>query len=260
MYIIRSMRHRTRACAALVLLTLAVACGRPFGREYEYEEQLYLNVDGSATVIVNASVAALVALRGLPLDPSISARVDPLQIRTMYEAMRCRVSRIGQPWYRHGRRFVQVRLSADDVNRLSECAPLGWSTYRFSRGDGSIEFDQKVGPPAPVQTPRVNWTGEELVAFRMHLPSKILYHNVRRLADNSTGDVERGNILTWEQRLVDRRAGAPIDMRAIMEPESILYRTLWLFAGSFVAAVAVLAGLIWWTIRKGRKRLTLARK
>ena len=25
-----------------------------------------------------------------------------------------------------------------------------------------------------------------------------------------------------------------------MEPESILYRTLWIFAGSFVAAVAVL--------------------
>ena len=36
-----------------------------------------------------------------------------------------------------------------------------------------------------------------------------------------------------------------------MDSQSILYRTLWLFAGAFAAALAVLALLIWLTMRKG---------
>ena len=39
-----------------------------------------------------------------------------------------------------------------------------------------------------------------------------------------------------------------------MDPESILYRTLWLFGIAFAAAVLVLVGLIWLTIRKGAGR------
>jgi len=252
MYIIRSMRQWTRVGAALVLLALIAACRLPFGREYEYEEQLYLNVDGSASVIVDASIAALVALRGLPLDASLGARIDPVQIRTLFESMGCRVLRVGQPWSRHGRRFVQVRVAADHVSRLDACGPLGWSRYTFDRKDESIRFDQKVSSASGTAPPNVNWTGQELVAFRLHLPSKILKHNVRRLGDNTTGEIERGNILTWEQRLTDRRAGVPLDMEVTIDPQSILYRTLWLFAGSFVAAVLVLLALIWWTMRKGR--------
>ena len=59
------------AAAAGIPLTLAMgaltsaACGTGlFGREYEYEEEVYLKVDGSATIVVNASLAALSALRG----------------------------------------------------------------------------------------------------------------------------------------------------------------------------------------------------
>jgi hypothetical protein len=38
-----------------------------------------------------------------------------------------------------------------------------------------------------------------------------------------------------------------------MESQSILYRTLWLFAGAFLAAVALIAGLLWWVVRKGAR-------
>ena len=238
----------------LIALTLLAACANPFGREYEYEEQLHLAVDGSATVVVNASVAALTALRGLRIDPSTTARFDADAVRKLYESMGCQVLRVGRPWYRHGRRYVQVRLSAADVTALGRCAPLGWSTYRFTQSGSEIDVRQQVGAPAGVNPGAVNWTGNELVAFRMYLPSKILFHNVRRLRDNTTGETERGNILTWEQRLADRRAGTSLDMRVRMEPQSILYRTLWLFGGSFLAAVLFLTGLIWWTVRKGRKR------
>jgi hypothetical protein len=39
-----------------------------------------------------------------------------------------------------------------------------------------------------------------------------------------------------------------------MDSESILYRTLWLFAGAFAAAVLVLVTLIWLTMRRARRR------
>jgi hypothetical protein len=41
-------------------------------------------------------------------------------------------------------------------------------------------------------------------------------------------------------------------MEARMETESILYRTLWLFGGTFISAMAVLALIVWWVSRKGR--------
>jgi hypothetical protein len=239
--------------AALVTVT---GCASPFGREYEYEEQLYMSVDGSATVIVDSSIAALVALRGLPLEISTGTRFDPLAVRRLYESMGCKVSRVGQPWYRHGRRFMQVRLTTTDVTHLGDCKPLAWSTYRFDRVDGTIRYRQTVGAAAApgAGTAGVRWDGSELVAFRLHVPSKVLFHNVRRLRDNSPGEPERGNILNWEQRLADRLTGAPVDIQVWMDPTSILYRTLWLFVGSFAAAVVVMAVLIAWTMRKGKQR------
>jgi hypothetical protein len=83
----------------------------------------------------------------------------------------------------------------------------------------------------------------------------VTYHNVRRLEDGTEGTLERGNILTWEQRLSDRLAGVPMSMEVRTESESILYRTVSLFAGAFAAAVIVLILLIWFTIRRGRARL-----
>ena len=62
------------AAALLVAFAIASACRSPFAPDYEYEEQLYLSVDGSARVTVDASLAALAALRGVAIDTS--PRVD----------------------------------------------------------------------------------------------------------------------------------------------------------------------------------------
>ena len=65
--------------AALMLLLMAAACGgQMFGKVYEYEEDLYVSLDGSAELIVNASIPALVTLRGLdlPLDPGVRLDTD----------------------------------------------------------------------------------------------------------------------------------------------------------------------------------------
>jgi hypothetical protein len=249
-------------CAAFVSVGLVASCSNPFGRQYEYEEQVYLGVDGSATVVIDSSIAALVALRGLPLDSAPATPVDRDQVRRLYAAAGCGNVRVGQPWMRDGRRFVQVTVEAGHVDELERCGPLSWSTLAFERLDEGarevIQYRQTVGAPAGGDPGSVGWDGSELVGFKLHLPSRIIFHNVKRLEDGSNGEPARGNILTYEQWLKDRRAGLPVEMEVRMDSQSILYRTLWLFAGAFVAAVLVLLTLVWWTVRRGRARVSQA--
>ena len=61
--------------------------------------------------------------------------------------------------------------------------------------------------------------------------------------------------LAWEQHLTTRLTGAPLVMEVIIDAESILHQTMYLFAGAFVAAVLVLITIIWLVIRRGRVRL-----
>ena len=248
MYIIRWMvvRSIARTCAALALFVV-VACN-PLGRQYEYEEQLYLATDGSATVLLDASLAALSALRGMPLE-SDSARMDRSTIRRAFESGGCDVMNVAQPWRRKGRRFVQVRLRIADVRTSATCKWLSWSTYRLEPEGENLRYVQTVGAPAGGDPGAPAWDRSEVVAFKLHLPSRVIDHNVKKL-DGSNGSLERGNILTWEQTLEDRLAGNPIEMSVVIGAQSILYQTLGLFAGAFVAAVIVLGGIVWWIVRK----------
>jgi hypothetical protein len=84
----------------------------------------------------------------------------------------------------------------------------------------------------------VGWTGREIVAFRLHLPSEIRYHNSQRKI--------RGNILDWEQPLPERLRGTPLSVDARMDPQSILDRTLWLFGWTFIAVAITFVLVIWW--------------
>ena len=227
---------------------------RMLGREYEYEEDITLAVDGSATINVNASLAALVVLRGLPLDFNPRVKFDPEKVRAAFEAVGCVVTRVSSsPWIRDGRRFVQVRMDLPDIRQAGKCGALAWSTYVFEQRDGLLVYRQTVGMPAGGDAKGINWKGDEIVGFKLHLPSKIVSHNVRDLETHKALQPERGNILTWEQWLKDRRIGTPLVMEMTMERDSILYRTLWLFAGALVAALAVMGGLIAWTVRRGRR-------
>jgi hypothetical protein len=244
------MRAGVRAASLLALLR-AFACS-PGGlvKQFEYEEEIYLNLDGSATVAVNASIPALIALRGLPLRPEPRARLDRAALRKLYEADGVDVTRVSRPWRRHGRRFVQVRLEVEDIRHLSAAAPFAWSQYRFDSRDGVHVYRQTVGQAAGEPIADVGWDGSELIGFRMHLPSRIVYHNA------PSKSVDRGNILSWEQSLRDRLAGKPLEIDVRMEGESILYRTLAVFGLAAAAALALLAAAIYGVWRRGRASLT----
>jgi hypothetical protein len=233
------------ALGALVV-TSSAGCGGRLGRQFEYEEDMTVALDGSATINVNASLVALVALRGVDLDTRPNARFDPSKVRAIFTSPVTRVIRVSNS-RQHGRRFAYVRIVTDDIRRLATAAPFAWSTYHLEPTTTDVAYRQVVGPSANRAVENTGWTGREIVAFRLHLPSKIRYHN----APSKT--VERGNILGWEQLLADRRAGVPITLEVIMEPTSILYRTLWLFGISGLTAMVVMAAIIWWVVRRGEK-------
>ena len=235
---------RVALCAVLCCSAIAAACsGRVLKPQYEYEEELYLDLDGSATLNLNASVPALVALHGADLPTDARARLDRDRVRALFAYPGSDVTLSTSR--RDGRRFVHVSVQVDDVRRLAQIRMFGWSTYDFRRDSDRIDFNQVVGPSRGRDVGDVGWDGRELIAFRMHLPSEILFHN-------SSADVRRGNILEWEQPLSARSGGEPLELRVQMAPESILYTTLLLFGSTVVAAALTFAAVVWWLARRGR--------
>lgn len=229
-----------RAALALVLLSVlfSLACANVLTRKYEYEEEIFLSLDGSATLYVNASVPALVALRGLslPLDPA--ARLDRLRVRDLYTTPVTSVESITLS-RREGRRYVHLRIDVPDIRKLGEAAPFAWSSYHYREGENRFAFAQQMGDAAALDPGDPGWDGDELVAVRVHLPSRVDYHN------SPARRIERGNIIVWEQLLTERLQGVPLTIEARIEKESILFRTLALFGAMAVLAALTFAGFIW---------------
>jgi len=238
---------------ALCVLVVSACSGTGLFRQYEYEEEIYLSLDGSATLYVNSSIPALNALRGTTFDPDPAARLDTAAVRAYYSTPATRVVRVTQS-RRNNRRFVHVRLEVDDITKLGKAAPFAWSIYQFRRDGDQFRYLQTVGAPAGKDPGNVGWNGGEIVAFRLHLPSKISYHNTGR-------PVGRGNILAWEQLLTDRLRNVPVVyaekgdgvLDARMEAQSILYTTLWLFGATFVAVALAFGVVVLWVVRKGSR-------
>lgn len=227
----------------LIVALASVSCGSVLSVKYEYDEEMYLALDGSATVYVNASVPALVALRGAPLDVDPRARLDRQDVRAFYESPVTRVANVSTS-RRDNRRYVHVRLEVDDVRRLSEARAFDWSRYTLTESGGVAVFRQEVSGTAGRDVGNVGWTGAEMVALRLHLPSRVPFHN------SPSKKVERGNIIRWEQRLTDRLRGEPLNVEVQMETQSILFQTLTLFALTAAAALTAMAATIWWVMKR----------
>ena len=206
---------------------------------------MYLSLDGTATVFVNSSVPALNALRGTSFDARPNARPDHGALRQYYTTPETHVTRVTSS-RRNNRLFVHVRIDVDDVRRLGSAAPFDWSSYALSNNDGLVAYRQLVGAAAGKPLEPGRWTGDEQVAFRLHLPSEILGHS-------SQLSVQRGNILEWEQPLTDRLRGVPMEIDVRMKAQSILHRTLVLFGGALLAVAMMFGLLIWRIVRSGGK-------
>src|SRR5579862_6728925 len=143
----------------------ATGCGGGVGgllRQYEDQEDVYLALDGSATVYINSSIAALNALHGTSFDTSPIARVKTRELRDYFTTPAAHVTRVATS-LRHNRRFVHVRIDVDDIRRLSEDAGFRSSTYVFTRNDSQVTYRQVIGAAAAKDVGDVGWTGGEKV-------------------------------------------------------------------------------------------------
>src|SRR5262245_21733593 len=107
------------------------SCRSILSPKYEYAKDVFVSLDGSATVYVNASVPALVALRGAGLNVDPRARLDRSAVRAFFESPVTNVASVNAS-RRNGRRYVHVRLDVADVRRLSQARAFAWSTYSLA--------------------------------------------------------------------------------------------------------------------------------
>ena len=234
--------------AVLLVAALAgAACSNVITRKYEYEEDVYLDLDGSATIYVNAAVPALVALRDAPLPLDPAARLDRNDVRAWFQGPGARVASVSTS-RREGRRYVHLRVEADDIRSLSKLAPFAWSAYGLVEKNGVWVFTQRLGQAAGKAADGAGWKGDELIAVRLHLPSRVPFHN----APSRT--IERGNIITWEQPLAARAKSEPLAIEVHLEQDSILFQTLALFGVMALLALGTLTLFIWWVWRKGKRQ------
>lgn len=239
----KRLPHALGATALLAAVLGFASCRSVLSVEYEYDEETYLELDGSATVYVNASVPALVALRGAPLSVDSRARLDRADVRDFFASPVAEVESVTTS-RRDNRRYVHVRLDVPDIRRLGEAPAFAWSRYSLTADDDLAVFRQEIGESAGQDVGHVGWTDAEVVAFRLHLPSRVPFHNAQGR------EIERGNIIRWEQPLAARLEGAPLEIEVHMETESILFQTLTLFALTIVLALTTLALAIWWVMRR----------
>ena len=234
--------------------------GGPLGTEYQYEEDLTLSLDGSATLVVNASVPALVALRGLPLNTDLRTRGDELknQLRDLYASDVTRVGRISN-WTRRGRRFVGIHVTVSDVRALSKVAPFAWAKYDLREEGEQVVFRHTLSKPRDAaaayrpdrrrdrRVPPASSRAHPLPELALPRPRRVAPRRARQHPDLGAA-AERS-----PRREADRLRGGrtPDVMEVRMDRQSILYRTLWLFGIAFAAALLVIAGLIWLTMRRG---------
>src|SRR5262245_4951919 len=65
-----------RIGAVILMAAIAMTSCGGFKRQYEYEEELYVSLDGTGTLYVHSSLPALNALRGASFDARPNAPVD----------------------------------------------------------------------------------------------------------------------------------------------------------------------------------------
>src|SRR3990172_2351246 len=165
---------------ALVLLLLAASgC-----TTYEYEEEVYLEVDGSGEIRMSGSTTAVAALHGLDEATAESAKA-------LFEGEGVeRLSALETE--RERRKFVHVQARFSPWGKLCRIPAFRDRRCRLAKGEESLALELSL--PSPRAAAPESLEPQALLALRYHLPSTIRYHN-------APSDIERGNILSWKRTL-----------------------------------------------------------
>ena len=210
---------------------------------YEFEHEFWIRVDGSGSVNVTARPELWAAMKGLRVPADEDAALQAL--RGLFESSGLRVRRVTLT-HRAGRPYLFVAADFTDVNRLAGTPAFPDLAVSLRPEGENLRLDGRWSRPTGLpEVPAESRDG--LMAVRFHLPSKVYSHR------NAFAGVERGNIVGWRETIAEGLAGRPLEVGAEMDRRSILMSTVGLFAIAIAIAVAILAGVLWWVVRKGRK-------
>ena len=67
--------------------------------------------------------------------------------------------------------------------------------------------------------------------------------------------MERGNIVSWRQGLAQALGGSPLAFGATIDPRSILWSTVGLFATAIALGLGILAVALLLVFRRGRREV-----
>jgi hypothetical protein len=235
--------------AARLLLVLLLAATARGCIVYEYEHEFWLKVDGSGSVNVTGRPELWTAFKAVPLDESAGEDALRQKAREVFERSGLSVRRVTVT-YRGGRPYLFVAADFPDVNALAG-TPAFPDLQVSLRRDGEnlrMEGTWSRGPGA-TQAPRQD---DGLMAVRFHLPSKVYSHR------NAPEGVERGNIVGWSQPIARAVAREPLQLGALIDSRSILRSTVTLFGMAIAVALTVIAAVLYWVVRKGRRRRAAA--
>ncbi|HUG52777.1 MAG TPA: hypothetical protein VMR21_04225 [Vicinamibacteria bacterium] len=232
-----------RAALALLLAVALRGCVT-----YEYEHEFWLSADGSGSVYVTGRPELWAAMKGL--EGALSPDEDAAQaaVRALFESSGLSVRRVTLT-RRGGRPYLFVSADFEDVNRLA--GTPAFPDLRLSlRPEGERLRLEGVWRRPPGGPDLALSERDGAMAVRFHLPSKVYSHR------NAFAGVERGNIVGWRQTVAEGLAGRALDPGAVMDQRSILLSTVGLFAAAATAALLLLAGSLFWMVRRGRRSLS----
>jgi hypothetical protein len=225
-----------KARALCLLLLAASGCAT-----YEYEEELFLEIDGSGEIRMSGSAAAVAALHELD-------EATPENAKSLFEGEGVEIlSTIATE--RERRRFVHVEARFSDWADLCRVPAFRGRGCRLAKEEEGLALELSF--PTPRSPAPEGLDPQALLALRVHFPSTIRHHN-------SPGDIERGNILSWKRTLREHFAGRPLDLEVRFDRRTVLAAALWVMALALGFVLASIATALWVMVRKGRRQLRAA--
>lgn len=212
-----------RGVSCLVLLLASGGC-----TTYEYEEEIFLEVEGSGRIRMSGSTDAIEALHGTGDARSLFVG-DGVVVDSVRETER------------GGRKLLHVQATFADWQSLCQVPAFQGRACRFTRSETDRELELSI-PSAPAEAP-VN--RDAPAAFRFHFPSAVRYHN-------SPSGIERGNIVSWK-RAFD---GPPLDIRVRFDRRTLLAERVSVMGKALFLVVASIGTALLWMRRKGRRELS----
>src|SRR5258706_8780079 len=228
-----------------LVVTLLLALSLRGCVAYEFEPEFWIRVAGSGTVNVTARPERWAAVKGLRGATAADEDSAVQAVRGLFESSGLRVRRVTLT-HRGGAPYIFVHGDFTDVNRLAGTPAFPDLSLSLRPEGENLRLDGRWSRPSGLPDVGVD-ARDGLMAVRFHLPSKVYSHR------NAFGGVERGNIVGWRETVTEGLAGRPLEVGAVMDRRSILMSTVGLFAIAIVAALAILAGVLWWGGGNGRK-------